>query len=473
MRLTKQAAAWAFAGFVAVTLAGLTVALLSALPGRSHSGSAAPGQSGDQPAPPNADTGRGQERALRVMIVRPTREHLQRVTTQQAHVDPHEKTAIYAKAAGYLLRFGQVPVKDGEMRDVDIGDWVQKDQLLAELWIPEMVQGRLRQAALVDQAQSEVGEAEAAQKAAEALVEAALARSNQARSEVTRYEADLVYHKGEYERYLRLFNERAVQQDLVDKEYHQFQAAEAALAAARDAVGTAQANVKVEQARVIKAKADVESAKARAQVARANLEQTLILLDYAKILAPYQGVITRRLVDSGAFIQSAETRMSEPLFTIVRVDPLRIVTEIPEADSTWVKLGQPAVLEVNGVPGRQFTGKVVRFADALDSVTRTMRTEVELDKPPSGLRPGMYGTVTVRLVDYPDALLLPTSALVISDGKPSVIVVEDGVARRRPIELGYNDGDRMQITRGLKGDEQVITDGKNSVREGQAVDIAK
>jgi multidrug efflux pump subunit AcrA (membrane-fusion protein) len=102
-----------------------------------------------------------------------------------------------------------------------------------------------------------------------------------------------------------------------------------------------------------------------------------------------------------------------------------------------------------------------------------MRTEVELDKPSRVLRAGMYGTVTIRLVDYPDALLLPTSALVISGGKPSVIVVEEGKARRLEIELGYNDGDHMHVTCGLKGDEQVIIDGKNSVREGQAVEIAK
>src|SRR5262249_57583656 len=88
------------------------------------------------------------------------------------------------------------------------------------------------------------------------------------------------------------------------------------------------------------------------------------------------------------------------------------------------------------------------------------------------LRPGMFGSVTIILAEHPDALLLPTSALVTSGGKQSVLIVVGGQARRREVELGYNDGVRVQITRGLSGDEQVITDGKNLVREGQAVEGA-
>ncbi len=102
-----------------------------------------------------------------------------------------------------------------------------------------------------------------------------------------------------------------------------------------------------------------------------------------------------------------------------------------------------------------------------------MLVEVELDTPARVLRPGMYGSVTLTLADYPDALLLPTSALVAGGSKPSILCVEAGRAHRREIELGYNDGVRIQIIRGMSGDEQVITDGKDSLREGQAVVMAK
>jgi membrane fusion protein (multidrug efflux system) len=85
----------------------------------------------------------------------------------------------------------------------------------------------------------------------------------------------------------------------------------------------------------------------------------------------------------------------------------------------------------------------------------------------------MYGSLTINLADSPNAVLLPTSALVIDGSKPSVLVADSGQARRREIELGYNDGKRVHVTGGLKGDEQVITDGKNSLREGQPVRIVK
>ena len=102
-----------------------------------------------------------------------------------------------------------------------------------------------------------------------------------------------------------------------------------------------------------------------------------------------------------------------------------------------------------------------------------MRTEVELDRPAANLRPGTFGSVTIVLADHPDDILLPTSALLVGSSKPAVMIVKDGKAHSQEVDLGCNDGVRIQINRGLTGDEQVITDGKNSVREGQPVEIAK
>jgi RND family efflux transporter MFP subunit len=117
------------------------------------------------------------------------------------------------------------------------------------------------------------------------------------------------------------------------------------------------------------------------------------------------------------------------------------------------------------------TCKVVRFADALDSEGRMMRTEVELDTPAKTLRPGMFGSVTIVLADVPDALMLPASCLSTSEGKPCVLVVENGQARTCEIELGLSDGRRVHVLDGLTGDEQVIADGKTQVRDGQAVEV--
>ncbi|MCI0458885.1 MAG: efflux RND transporter periplasmic adaptor subunit [Gemmataceae bacterium] len=213
------------------------------------------------------------------------------------------------------------------------------------------------------------------------------------------------------------------------------------------------------------------TARARLQVAQANLDQTVIMLNFAAIKAPYDGIITRRLVNTGDLIQSAAGK-AQPLFTVARVDRLRIIADVPEAEAALVTVGQRAAFQVNAARGQPLIGRVVRAADALDQETRTMRTEVELDALTQGLRPGMFGSLTILLADVPDALMLPTSALLPAGGKPAVLVVEDGKAIRREVEVGLTEGGRVQVLRGLAGNEQVITDGKTAVRDGQAVQIA-
>jgi HlyD family secretion protein len=468
---TNRTVAWVVAGLALTSAAGLLAVFVIGLPGCSGQQSAAQTQTGKQPVPPAPTSGSNQ--TVRVKVVRPTREALKRQSTPQpAHVGPYEKTDIYARVSGYLDTFGQIEGAGGKKQPVDIGDRVSKDQVLAKLAVPEMEQERQQKAALVEQAQADVEQAEAFWKAAEAIVDAAKAKLDETGAQIARYEAELKYRKSEYERYVTLVKERAVRGELEDEKLNLFRAGQASLAAAKAALVTDQANIKVEQAKFFKAKADVTSAKARVKVAQANLEQTVIMLNYATIKAPYDGVITRRLVDTGAFVQSAATGKAEPLFTLARVDRLRIIADIPEAEASLVKLGQPATLLVNASRGQQLNGKVIRFADALDSGTRTMRTEVELDGPAMILRPGTFGSVTILLGDFPDALMLPTGAVVPGSGKPAVLVVEEGKAHLREVELGLNEGGRVQVIRGLTVNDQVIADGKTSVRNGQAVEIA-
>jgi HlyD family secretion protein len=456
--LTKRTVGWVISALAIAALVGVSLVLLA---GGHKAGQAAFGQSDGKSTPRNSESP-GDTLTARVKTIRPSREHLKRTTTQTAHVEPYEKADLFAKVPGYLRKV-----------HVDIGDRVKKDQVLAELWVPEMEQDRVQKQALVERVKADLGQADAAQKVAEAMVIAAKAKVQEVASLVAKYEADVTYRKGEHARYLQLFNDRAVQKDVVDRELNQLRAAEASLIASKATVTTTEANIKVEEAKLVQAQADVTSAKARLEVAQADLEHTVILLGYGKITAPYDGVITQRLVHPGAFIQSAATSKTDHLFTIARVDRMRIVTEIPETESAWIKIGQLATLQVDAARGQRLAGKVARLADSLDKRSRTMLVEVDLDAPTLLLRPGMYGSVAITLADYPDALLLPTSTLLAEGGKPAVMIVKDGKAYRQEVALGYNDGVRIQVNRGLNGDEQIITDGKNTVREGQPVEIAK
>ncbi|MCI0457373.1 MAG: efflux RND transporter periplasmic adaptor subunit [Gemmataceae bacterium] len=461
---TKRSVAWVATGLTLTS----AVVLLMGLTGCSQQQSTAQTQP-DKAAAPSAGKG-GPDQPVRVKVVRPVREHLKRLSTPQpAHVGAYEKTDRYARVSGYLETFGQIKGADGQLRPVDIGDRVVKDQVLAKLAVPDLEQERVQKAALVEQAKAELEQAKASEAAAAALVDAARAKLEESQFQIARYQADLAYRKGEYERYAALVKDRAARGELAEEKLNLYRAGEAAYKAALATLATDQANIKVEQAKHTKAGADVATARARLQVAQANLEHTAILLSFATITAPYDGIITRRLVDTGDLIAAGK---AQPLFTVARVDRLRIIADVPEAEAALVKVGQRAAFQVNASRSQPLIGRVVRCADALDHETRTMRTEVELDAPTQVLRPGMFGSLTILLADVPEALMLPASALLPGGGKPAVLVVEDGKVRRQEVELGLTEGGRVQVLRGLAGSEQVITDGKTTVRDGQAVEVA-
>lgn len=308
-----------------------------------------------------------------------------RTTRQPAHVEPYERTTIYAKAAGFV-----------SVVHVDLGDRVKKGQVLAELWIPEMDQQLAQKKALVEEAQAAVGQAVAAITAAEALVAAAAEKIREAQATVASHQAEIKFRKSEHDRFADLVRtSKAVEPKLVEEKLRQLESAEAALVAAEAGIASAQANERVEQARLKQAHANRALAQAKFEVAQVDLKQTEVLMNYAVIRAPYDGVVNERLIDTGDFARSAGNGTAEPLFTVMRETPLRIVVDIPEADAGWVRPGMPAMLSVDGIQNHQCACVVKRVAEMLDPRTHAMRVEVEVTERVEGLRPGMYGAVTI------------------------------------------------------------------------------
>jgi HlyD family secretion protein len=306
--------------------------------------------------------------------------------TQPAQILPYEQTEILAKASGFVSRV-----------HVDIGDKVEKDQLLAELSIPEMDEERLIRVASVDQAAAAVLQMQAAIAAAESLVEAASAKLGEAQASVAQFESDVDFRRGEYSRISQLVSKEALNQALLDEKQHQLRSAESALAAAKAAVASAGANVQVEQAQVQLAQANLAHAEAQRKLAEADLRKTGVLMSYAQLRAPFAGMITCRSVDTGAFVASAVGNRSEPLFTLCRVDRLRIIVDIPESQAALIRIGQKATLVVDALKNEAFRGAVSRTAGVLDPRTRTLRVEAELDSPADELRPGMFGSLSIEL----------------------------------------------------------------------------
>jgi membrane fusion protein, multidrug efflux system len=216
----------------------------------------------------------------------------------------------------------------------------------------------------------------------------------------------------------------------------------------------------------------VDDLRGQWEVARAKLQRTQTLLQYARLTAPFAGVITARFVDPGAFIPAATSgtpAQSAALVTLMNFSRLRVQVFVPEAEVPFIKNGVPVQLTVEELPGRTFSGSVTRFAYALDEATKTMLTEIELPNPTGDLRPGMYASVQLEVEHKPDALLLPGAAVVIEKAGSFVFLAVEGKAKRAPVRTGFSDGVNIEIIDGVAPGQPVIVAGKQTLNDGQTV----
>ncbi len=216
----------------------------------------------------------------------------------------------------------------------------------------------------------------------------------------------------------------------------------------------------------------VDAAKAKSGVAVAGLQRIETLLSYAKITAPFSGVITKRWVDPGALIPAAtssSTSKSAAVVTLMDFSTVRIDVAIPDTEAPFIKKDLPVKVTVNELPGRTFQGTITRFSYALDESTKTMATEIEISNPDLALRPGMWAAVEIELQKKENALLIPAEALVIEKNKNSVFVVRDKKALKVALTTGFDDGVNVEILKGSGLNDAVIVAGKQSVTDGQKV----
>lgn len=220
----------------------------------------------------------------------------------------------------------------------------------------------------------------------------------------------------------------------------------------------------------------VDDLRGQWEIALAKLQRTETLLQYAQITAPFSGTITARFVDPGAFIPAAttgSTPQTAAIVTLMDFSRLRVQVFTPEAEVPFIRDGTPVQVTVDESPGRTFRGSVTRFAYALDEATKTMLTEIELPNPTGELRPGMYANVQLEAERKHDALLVPVTALLVEKAGTSVFTIENGAAKKTPVQTGFNDGTNVEILNGINPDEAVILLGKQTLNNGQPVVIAK
>jgi len=208
---------------------------------------------------------------------------------------------------------------------------------------------------------------------------------------------------------------------------------------------------------------EYEQAQTRFETARAELERTEILVGYTRVRAPFAGLIVTRYVD-----YAQQVSVNSPLFRLSDFNPLLCPIQVPEREIPQLHVGQSARLRVEAWPEERFTARVLRISPVVDAATGTVKVTLEVDAR-GRLRPGMFARVFVETATRGGALVIPRSALSLESLGDTVYVVEDGVARRREVALGFREGDLVEAVSGLAEGESVVVVGQDGLSDGTPV----
>jgi len=216
-----------------------------------------------------------------------------------------------------------------------------------------------------------------------------------------------------------------------------------------------------------------QQAIANLAAADANVRRLEELESFKNVYAPFDGVITRRLVDPGALI-NAGSATGQQMFNIARVDPLRVYVSVPQAYSPMMKPGVKAVVTLQELPGQKFSGTVVRTAEAIDPNTRTLNTEVDVPNKDGKLLPGSFGQVHFATGNSVPQMIIPVNAMLFrAQGAQAAVVGPDGKVALKSIVIGRDYGNTIEILGGLEATDQVIINPSDSLESGQQVNVAK
>jgi membrane fusion protein (multidrug efflux system) len=218
--------------------------------------------------------------------------------------------------------------------------------------------------------------------------------------------------------------------------------------------------------------AALESLDAQVKQMEVALAQADTNLAYSYIRAPFAGYIAERNLDTGAYVTgaaSSTSTMSRSMLSLHDIDRVRVLIEVVEKDIPTIQIGQKAELRAEAYPDRVFEGQVTRIVQALNRETRTMTVEIDLPNKDRRLKGGMFARVEVMVGTHRQAVQIPIDAVSRLEDTQYVFVVRDGKAQRVNVEIGVRNDNRVEITKGLTGDETIIVSGKDLVHDGTPV----
>jgi membrane fusion protein (multidrug efflux system) len=208
---------------------------------------------------------------------------------------------------------------------------------------------------------------------------------------------------------------------------------------------------------------DLDLAGAKRDMAEATLKRLETLMAYTEIRAPFDGSVTERFADPGAFIQQGK------IVSIVDISKVRILLDVPEAEVRFAPVGTEATVRLDALPGRSVKGRISRSAGSLDPVMRTMRVEIDIPNEDFTIYPGMFAHVELGLERHPNALVIPIKAVVVRQDHSFVFVNSSGKAKKVSVDVGTEDGEWIEACKGLTGDELIIVPDGRTLVEGMAV----
>ena len=357
----------------------------------------------------------------RVEVVRPRRVTVAQRLQTNATLEAFEEADLSAKVSGYL----------SDVR-VDIGDHVKAGQVLAVIDVPEMKQ--------------ELAEAKAQLESKKSSLESA-------RHQLDHNKADVALQNALAKDREQLGEGRGFISDRTLDQVH--------------------ANAEIAKADLGVAEANRDLAASQVDVAAATVEKIKTLLSYTQIVAPFDGVVARRQVNRGDLVQAATATRTTPsagsLFTLQRIDTIRVFCDVPENDVPQLHVGDPAIVRPSGFDGKPFIGKVTRFSLRLDPETRNMRTEIDLPNPKEELYPGTYAEVLLEMNQRPDALTVPIAAVGSDGDGPFVYTTTDNRITRLAVKTGLTDNGRIEVTAGLSAETPVVASTKGVPPLGTAI----
>jgi RND family efflux transporter MFP subunit len=352
---------------------------------------------------------------------------------------------IYARVDGYL-----------KTRDVDIGSHVQPGQLLAEIETPT-VDAELAQAV------ADYNQSKAQLVSAQSTLKESIAKREAAQAKVVEVKAQRDFADITAKRWKNMADFGSVSLQSRDEKVTNLAAEDANLDDAKADLAAAEANVNTARSQVVVANANVNAKESTVQ--RFQAEQA-----FKFVRAPFEGIITERNVDPGALITAGSSSRALELFQLAKIDTLRIYVNAPQTVAHYIESGQRANISVQEFPEREFVGVVSNVAGALDPSTRTRQTEVHIDNRDHTLLPGMYATVQLVVHRTEPWIKISSSSLVPRADGMYVVVADNNKAHYQKIKIGRDFGDSVEVSAGLKDNQQVVVSPPVDLREGEEVE---